>query len=207
MGFRIESSLTNLNGKPSLAPPPIVVVRNCCFRNTFSSKLTFYPLLLTYLSIRDYFSRRFGYPSTPILGDHRYLFFGSIIGFHFFGPSLFRIRWSQSFHRLCTFISGKLNSVAWAWYYYSTAWLGRQDVDYGRENQNWSGLISEEGEQDQRIFRLDQRALRAVNPSCLWFLPPTFPMEAVLPKVYLSFCHFRLLPFLLWCRGHKNWNA
>ena len=83
MGFRIESSLTNLNGKPSLAPPPIVVVRNCCFRNTFSSKLTFYLLLLTYLNIRDYFSRRFGYPSTPILGDHRYLFFGSIIGFHF----------------------------------------------------------------------------------------------------------------------------
>ena len=105
MGFRIESSLTNLNGKPSLAPPPIVVVRNCCFRNTFSSKLTFYPLLLTYLSIRDYFSRRFGYPSTPILGDHRYLFFGSIIGFHFFGPSLFRIRWSQSFHLLSSFVN------------------------------------------------------------------------------------------------------
>ena len=105
MGFRIESSLTNLNGKPSLAPPPIVVVRNCCFRNTFSSKLTFYLLLLTYLNIRDYFSRRFGYPSTPILGDHRYLFFGSIIGFHFFGPSLFRIRWSQSFHLLSSFVN------------------------------------------------------------------------------------------------------
>lgn len=105
MGFRIESSLTNLNGKPSLAPPPIVVVRNCCFRNTFSSKLTFYLLLLTYLSKRGHFSHRIGYQSTPILGDHRYLFFGSIIGSHFFGPSLFRIRWSQSFHLLSSFVN------------------------------------------------------------------------------------------------------
>ena len=104
MGFRIESSLTNLNGKPSLAPPPIVVVRNCCFRNTFSSKLTFYLLLLTYLSKRGHFSHRVGYQSTPIFGDHRYLFFRLNHWFSFFGPSLFRIRWSQSFHRLCSFI-------------------------------------------------------------------------------------------------------
>ena len=84
MGFRIESSLTNLNGKPSLAPPPIVVVRNCCFRNTFSSKLTFYPLLLTFKYKRPLFTPFWvSSPSTPILGDHRYLFFGSIIGFHF----------------------------------------------------------------------------------------------------------------------------
>ena len=202
MGFRIESSLTNLNGKPSLAPSPIVVIRNCCFRNTFSSKLTFYPLLLTYKYKRPLFTlfhSHFGRPKISLFRLNHW--------FSFFGPSLFRIRWSQRFHRLCSFISGKLNSVAWGWYYYSTAWLGRQDVDYGRENQNWSGLISEEGEQDQRIFRLDQPALRAVNPSCLLFFPPTFPMEAVLPKVYLSFCHFGLLPFRLWCRGHKNWNA